>query len=388
MLLDNTKNAFILKSNFELNKAYFLFKIISNRTLTGIGKNLLNISLKLKLPVLFLVRSTVFKQFCSGETLDESFETVKTLNEKNVKSYLHYSVEGVENEDSYDSSHEEIKESIVFASKKNILDFTVFKPTAIASSILLQKISQGDELSNEEKVLYDKVLIRFDNICNLASKKKIKILIDAEESWIQDAIDDIALKMMIRYNKTNTIVYNTSQMYRHDRINYLKQLYEVSKKKKFFVGIKLVRGAYIEKENSRAKKLNYKSPICSSKIDTDINFDEGAKFILSNLEQFSLFCGTHNENSIYKIIDLMSQFNLKKQNPNIWFGQLYGMSDNISFNLAEQGFNVIKYLPYGPIKEVIPYLIRRAEENTSVKGHTSRELELIKKELIRRRTNL
>lgn len=388
MLLDNTKNAFILKSNFELNKAYFLFKIISNRTLTGIGKNLLNISLKLKLPVLFLVRSTVFKQFCSGETLDESFETVKTLNEKNVKSYLHYSVEGVENEDSYDSSHEEIKESIVFASKKNILDFTVFKPTAIASSILLQKISQGDELSNEEKVLYDKVLIRFDNICNLASKKKIKILIDAEESWIQDAIDDIALKMMIRYNKTNTIVYNTSQMYRHDRLNYLKQLYEVSKKKKFFVGIKLVRGAYIEKENSRAKKLNYKSPICSSKIDTDINFDEGAKFILSNLEQFSLFCGTHNENSIYKIIDLMSQFNLKKQNPNIWFGQLYGMSDNISFNLAEQGFNVIKYLPYGPIKEVIPYLIRRAEENTSVKGHTSRELELIKKELIRRRTNL
>ena len=388
MLLDNTKNAFILKSNFELNKAYFLFKIISNRTLTGIGKNLLNISLKLKLPVLFLVRSTVFKQFCSGETLDESFETVRTLNEKNVKSYLHYSVEGVENEDSYDSSHEEIKESIVFASKKNILDFTVFKPTAIASSILLQKISQGDELSNEEKVLYDKVLIRFDNICNLASKKKIKILIDAEESWIQDAIDDIALKMMIRYNKTNTIVYNTSQMYRHDRLNYLKQLYEVSKKKKFFVGIKLVRGAYIEKENSRAKKLNYKSPICSSKIDTDINFDEGAKFILSNLEQFSLFCGTHNENSIYKIIDLMSQFNLKKQNPNIWFGQLYGMSDNISFNLAEQGFNVIKYLPYGPIKEVIPYLIRRAEENTSVKGHTSRELELIKKELIRRRTNL
>ena len=388
MLLDNTKNAFILKSNFELNKAYFLFKIISNRTLTGIGKNLLNISLKLKLPVLFLVRSTVFKQFCSGETLDESFETVKTLNEKNVKSYLHYSVEGVENEDSYDSSHEEIKESIVFASKKNILDFTVFKPTAIASSILLQKISQGDELSNEEKVLYDKVLIRFDNICNLASKKKIKILIDAEESWIQYAIDDIALKMMIRYNKTNTIVYNTSQMYRHDRINYLKQLYEVSKKKKFFVGIKLVRGAYIEKENSRAKKLNYKSPICSSKIDTDINFDEGAKFILSNLEQFSLFCGTHNENSIYKIIDLMSQFNLKKQNPNIWFGQLYGMSDNISFNLAEQGFNVIKYLPYGPIKEVIPYLIRRAEENTSVKGQTSRELELIKKELIRRRTNL
>jgi proline dehydrogenase len=388
MLLDNTKNGFILKSNFELNKAYFLFKIISNRTLTNIGKNLLNISLKLKLPILFLVRSTVFKQFCSGETLDESFETVKKLNEKNVKSYLHYSVEGVENESSYDSSHDEVKEAIIFASKKNILDFTVFKPTAIASSILLEKISKGIELSNEDKILYDKVLTRFDNICKLAAEKNIKILIDAEESWIQDAIDDLALKMMITYNKTSTIVYNTSQMYRHDRLDYLKQLHKIAKDKKFLIGIKLVRGAYIEKENSRAKKLNYKSPICSSKHETDINFDNGANYILSNLEYFSLFCGTHNENSIYSIINLMTKNNLKIQNPNIWFGQLFGMSDNISFNLAEKGYNVIKYLPYGPIKEVIPYLIRRAEENTSVKGQTSRELELIKKELVRRRTNL
>jgi len=388
MLLDNTKNGFILKSNFELNKAYFLFKIISNRTLTNIGKNLLNISLKLKLPILFLVRSTVFKQFCSGETLDESFETVKKLNEKNVKSYLHYSVEGVENESSYDSSHDEVKEAITFASKKNILDFTVFKPTAIASSILLEKISKGIELSYEDKILYDKVLTRFNNICKLAAEKKIKILIDAEESWIQDAIDDIALKMMITYNKTSTIVYNTSQMYRHDRLDYLKQLHKIAKDKKFLIGIKLVRGAYIEKENSRAKKLNYKSPICSSKHETDINFDNGANYILSNLEYFSLFCGTHNENSIYSIINLMTKNNLKIQNPNIWFGQLFGMSDNISFNLAEKGYNVIKYLPYGPIKEVIPYLIRRAEENTSVKGQTLRELELIKKELVRRRTNL
>jgi len=388
MLLDNTKNGFILKSNFELNKAYFLFKIISNRTLTNIGKNLLNISLKLKLPILFLVRSTVFKQFCSGETLDESFETVKKLNEKNVKSYLHYSVEGVENENSYDSSHDEVKEAITFASKKNILDFTVFKPTAIASSILLEKISKGIELSNEDKILYDKVLTRFDNICKLAAEKNIKILIDAEESWIQDAIDDLALKMMITYNKKSTIVYNTSQMYRHDRLDYLKQLHKIAKEKKFLIGIKLVRGAYIEKENSRAKKLNYKSPICSSKNETDINFDNGAKYILSNLDHFSLFCGTHNENSIYSIINLMTKNNLKIQNPNIWFGQLFGMSDNISFNLAEKGYNVIKYLPYGPIKEVIPYLIRRAEENTSVKGQTSRELELIKKELVRRRTNL
>ena len=387
MLLDNTKNGFILKSNFELKKAYFLFKVISSRTLTNLGKNILELSLKLKLPVLFIVRATVFRQFCSGENLQESFKTVKKLNDKNVKSYLHYSVEGLENEKTYDDSLKEVIRSIEFAASKNILDFTVFKPTAIASSDILNKVTEEKELSDFEKGLYDRIVDRFDIICKTAFENQIKILVDAEESWFQGAIDDIVLNMMIKYNKQSTIVFNTSQMYRHDRLKYLNELKKLSIENSFHVGVKLVRGAYIEKENKRAKKHNYKSPICESKDATDVNFNEGAKFILSNLDNFSLFCGSHNEKSIYDILDIMKEGKMQKNNPKIWFGQLYGMSDNISFNLAEEGYNVIKYLPFGPIKEVIPYLIRRAEENTSVKGQTSRELQLIKTELKRRRSN-
>ena len=387
MLLDNTKNGFILKSNFELKKAYILFKVISSRTLTNLGKNLLELSLKLKLPVLFIVRATVFRQFCSGENLQESYETVKKLNKKNVKSYLHYSVEGLENEKTYDNSLNEVVKSIEFAASKDILDYTVFKPTAVASSVILNKVTEEKELSSFEKGLYIRIVDRFDIICKTAFENQIKILVDAEESWLQDAIDDIVLKMMIKYNTDSTIVYNTSQMYRHDRLKYLKELKKKSIENNFQIGIKLVRGAYIEKENRRAKKYNYKSPICESKHATDTNFNEGANFILSNLDNFSLFCGSHNEKSIYNILDIMRESKMQNNNPKIWFGQLYGMSDNISFNLAEEGYNVIKYLPFGPIKEVIPYLIRRAEENTSVKGQTSRELELIKKELKRRKSN-
>ena len=387
MLLDNTKNGFILKSNFELIKAYFLFKIISSRTLTNFGKNLLKLCLKLRLPIIFIVKATVFRQFCSGENLQESFKTVKKLNDRKVKSYLHYSVESQENEKTYDNSLKEVIKSIEFAASKDILDFTVFKPTAIASSEILNKVNEKKELSDFEKGLHDRILDRFDIICRTAFENQIKVLVDAEESWLQGAIDDIVLKMMIKYNTHSTIVYNTSQMYRHDRLKYLNELKKLSIENGFYVGIKLVRGAYIEKENKRAIKRNYKSPICESKNVTDINFNEGARFILSNLNNFSLFCGSHNEKSIYDILEIMKDEGIKKNDSKIWFGQLYGMSDNISFNLAEEGYNVIKYLPFGPVKEVIPYLIRRAEENTSVKGQTSRELELIKKELKRRRSN-
>ena len=359
-------------------------KIISNKTLTNIGKSILEISLKLRLPILFIVKDTVFEQFCSGETLTESFNTVKRLNNKNVKSYLHYSVEGLENEISYDNSLNEVLDSIRFVAEKKILDFTVFKPTAIASSQILEKVSNGESLSETENILYDKIVNRFDTICKHAHNKGVKILVDAEESWIQNPIDQLVLQMMMKYNKEETIVFNTSQMYRHDRIEYLKSIHKMSIENNFYIGIKLVRGAYIEKENKRAKRNNYLSPICNSKELTDNNFNNGATFILSNLDQFSLFSGTHNEESIYKIIEIMDSKGIKKNDPKIWFGQLYGMSDNITFNMASEGFNVIKYLPYGPIKEVIPYLIRRAEENTSVKGQTSRELDLIKKELKRR----
>ena len=376
MLFDNTKIGFVLKSNFELEKAYFLFKIISNKTLTNFGKILLNIILTFKLPLLFIVKRTVFKQFCSGANLEESMETVNKLYSKNVYSYLSYSVEGAQNNDSFEKSCQDVIDSIEFASDKKNIPFTVFKPTAI---------SKTDNLMRGEidKIIFD----RFDRICKKASEKNLKILIDAEESWIQDSIDSIVLMMMKKYNKQKTIVFNTVQMYRHDRLEYLKDLHNSSKQNDFEIGIKLVRGAYLEKENIRAKKLNYKTPICESKKVSDDNFNSGVKFIISNLDKFNLFCGTHNEESLYKIINMIDQMGIERSSDKIWFGQLFGMSDHITFNLANENYNVVKYLPYGPIKEVMSYLIRRAEENTSVKGQTSRELTLIKNEISRRRKN-
>jgi len=370
MLFDNTKIGFVLKSNFELEKAYFLFKIISNKALTNFGKILLNIILTFKLPLLFIVKRTVFQQFCAGSNLEESMETVNKLFSKNVYSYLSYSVEGAQNNDSLKKSCQDVIDSIEFASDKKNIPFTVFKPTAI---------SKTDNLMRGEidKITFD----RFDRICKKASEKNVKILIDAEESWIQDSIDSIVLMMMKKYNKQKTIVFNTVQMYRHDRLEYLKDLHNSSKQNDFEIGIKLVRGAYIEKENIRAKKLNYKTPICESKKASDDNFNSGVKFIISNLDKFNLFCGTHNEESIYKIINMIDQMGIERSSDKIWFGQLFGMSDHITFNLANENYNVVKYLPYGPIKEVMPYLIRRAEENTSVKGQTSRELTLIKNEI-------
>ena len=376
MLFDNTKIGFVLKSNFELEKAYFLFKIISNKTLTNFGKILLNIILTFKLPLLFIVKRTVFQQFCAGSNLEESMETVNKLFSKNVYSYLSYSVEGAQNNDSFKKSCQDVIDSIEFASDKKNIPFTVFKPTAISKTDNLM-IGEIDKIT----------LDRFDRICKKASEKNVKILIDAEESWIQDSIDSIVLMMMKKYNKQKTIVFNTVQMYRHDRLEYLKDLHNSSKQNDFEIGIKLVRGAYIEKENIRAKKLNYKTPICESKKVSDDNFNSGVKFIISNLDKFNLFCGTHNEESIYKIINMIDQMGIERSSDKIWFGQLFGMSDHITFNLANENYNVVKYLPYGPIKEVMSYLIRRAEENTSVKGQTSRELTLIKNEISRRRKN-
>lgn len=374
MLFDNTKIGFELKSDFELKKAYFLFKIISSRVLTNLGKNLLNISLKLNLPVSFIVKKTVFNQFCSGLNLEDSMVTVKKLFSKNVYSYLHYSVEGSQNEKSFNDSCQNVIESIEFASINNNIPFTVFKPTALGKTSDFMK-------SDYEQNIYN----RFDKICKKAFEKKVRILIDAEESWIQNSIDNLVEMMMIKYNKQNPIVFNTVQMYRHDRLNYLKSLLETAKQNDFKIGIKLVRGAYIEKENNRAKKLNYESPICQSKEETDTNFNNGVKYILSNLDTFNLFCGTHNEESLYKIIDIIESKSLKRDYKKIWLGQLFGMSDHITFNLASEKYNVVKYLPYGPIKKVMPYLIRRAEENTSVKGQTSRELSLIRNEMQRRK---
>ena len=316
----------------------------------------------------------IYRQFCAGLDHKTSMKTVNKLFSKNVYSYLHYSVEGGKNDASFDTHCQAVINSIEFASTKKNLPFTVFKPTAIGRITEYEKSDVNQSIYN-----------RFDRICKIAFEKNIKILIDAEESWVQDSIDNLVEMMMKKYNKENTIVFNTVQMYRHDRLDYLKTLLESAKKNNFKIGVKLVRGAYIEKENKRAKSLKYESPICVSKQATDANFDKGVDYILSNLNVFSLFCGTHNEESLYKIIDSIKYKRLEKKSNKIWLAQLYGMSDHITFNLANENFNVIKYLPWGPIHQVLPYLIRRAEENTSVKGQTSRELSLIRNEISRRK---
>ena len=381
MLFDNTKIGFDLKSDFELKRALFLFKVISNSTLTKIGTSLLKLYSSIWfiffkqydiISVIFLEQ--IYRQFCAGLDHKTSMKTVNKLFSKNVYSYLHYSVEGGKNDASFDIHCQSVINSIEFASTKKNLPFTVFKPTAIGRITEYEKSDVNQSIYN-----------RFDRICKKAFEKNIKILIDAEESWVQDSIDNLVEMMMKKYNKENTIVFNTVQMYRHDRLDYLKTLLESAKKNNFKIGVKLVRGAYIEKENKRAKSLKYESPICVSKQATDANFDKGVDYILSNLNVFSLFCGTHNEESLYKIIDSIKYKRLEKKSNKIWLAQLYGMSDHITFNLANENYNVIKYLPWGPIHQVIPYLIRRAEENASVKGQTSRELSLIRNEISRRK---
>ena len=381
MLFDNTKIGFDLKSDFELKRALFLFKVISNSTLTKIGTSLLKLHTSIWFfffkhydifSAIFLEQ--IYRQFCAGLDHKTSMKTVNKLFSKNVYSYLHYSVEGGKNDASFDIHCQSVINSIEFASTKKNLPFTVFKPTAIGRITEYEKSDVNQSIYN-----------RFDRICKIAFEKNIKILIDAEESWVQDSIDNLVEMMMKKYNKENTIVFNTVQMYRHDRLDYLKTLLESAKKNNFKIGVKLVRGAYIEKENKRAKSLKYESPICVSKQATDANFDKGVDYILSNLNVFSLFCGTHNEESLYKIIDSIKYKRLEKNSNKIWLAQLYGMSDHITFNLANENFNVIKYLPWGPIHQVLPYLIRRAEENNSVKGQTSRELSLIRNEISRRK---
>jgi len=382
MLFDNTKIGFDLKSNFELKRSLFLFKVISNKTITKIGSAILRGLISLRWSWITNSQNSftgaltyqIYDQFCAGVTDNLAMETVNKLLSKNVYSYLHYSVEGARNDASFDIHCQTVINSIEFASTKKNLPFTVFKPTAIG------RITEYEQ-SEVSQTIYN----RFDKICKKAFEKNIKILIDAEESWIQDSIDNLVEMMMKKYNKEKTIVFNTVQMYRHDRLDYLTRILESAKKNNFKIGIKLVRGAYIEKENKRAKRLKYESPICVSKNATDINFDKGVDYILSNLNVFSLFCGTHNEESLYKIIDMINYKGLEKKSDKIWLAQLYGMSDHITFNLANANYNVIKYLPWGPVNEVIPYLIRRAEENTSVKGQTSRELTLIRNEISRRK---
>jgi proline dehydrogenase len=384
-LFDNTQIAFSLKSDTELDRAYFLFKLIANEPLVRIGTAVTNFALKASLPVEGLIRATVFDHFCAGVNEDDSLKVVDNLFTKGVSSVLDYSVEGKEEEEQFDAVLEKTLKLIDFAKEKKSIPFAVFKPSGFGRIDLYEEVGLGKKLTSAETDEWNRVVARFEKVCKASYESDVALLIDAEESWMQDAVDNLVEVMMIKYNKSKPIVFSTLQMYRWDRLDYLKKLHEKAKQDRFFIGMKLVRGAYMEKENERAIEKGYPTPICASKEATDENYDAAVKYMVDHIGNMSIFEGTHNEASTYFLMSLMEEKGIPSTAERIWFGQLYGMSDNISFNLAADGYNVAKYLPFGPVKDVMPYLIRRAEENTSVAGQTSRELAMIKAERNRRK---
>ncbi|MEN8789669.1 MAG: proline dehydrogenase family protein [Flavobacteriaceae bacterium] len=384
-IFEDTRTAFALKTDSELERAYFLFKLIANEPLVKIGTAVTNFAIKAHLPVEGLIRATVFDHFCGGVNESDCIPVVDKMWEKGVYSVLDYSVEGKESEDPLDNALAKTLELLDFAKEKKAMPFAVFKPTGYGRFALYQKISEKKELAAAEKAEWERVVARYEKTCKRAFDLDVSLLIDAEESWMQDAADELVEKMMRKYNKEKAVVFNTLQLYRWDRMDYLKRLHERAIQQGFKIGIKVVRGAYLEKENDRATEKNYPTPMCPSKKATDENFDTCIAYIVKNLDTISLFSGTHNEESCYKLMELMEESGIARDDHRVGFGQLYGMSDHISFNLAQKGYNVAKYVPFGPVRDVMPYLIRRAEENTSVAGQTNRELELIKKEKKRRK---
>ncbi len=384
-IFTNTQTAFALKSDSELERAYFLFKMIESQPLVRIGTAVTNFALKAHLPVEGLIRSTVFDHFCGGVNENDCLSVVDKMYTKGVSSVLDYSVEGKEAEDQFEAAYAMTMKKIEFAKERDAIPFAVFKPTGLGRFALYQKIGENKELTASEQEEWNRVVERFDKLCKAAHDKDVAVLIDGEESWMQDAADAVVAQMMKKYNKEKAIVFNTLQMYRWDRLDYLKKLHEEAKAEGFYIGMKLVRGAYMEKENTRAEEKGYTSPICVSKQATDDNYDAAVTYMLDHIDKMAIFAGTHNEESSYKLMQQMKEKSIAANDSRIWFGQLYGMSDNISYNLAAHGYNVAKYLPFGPVRDVMPYLIRRAEENTSVAGQTSRELNLIKEEKKRRK---
>lgn len=384
-IFNNTHVAFALKTDTELERAYFLFKMIANEPLVKIGTAVTNFALKAHLPVEGLIRATVFDHFCGGINEEDCLSVVDKMFTKGVSSVLDYSVEGKEEEEQFDAALKMTLKTVEFAKEKIAIPFAVFKPTGLGRFDLYEKIGEKKPLTIEEQNEWSRVVARFDLICKTAHAKNVALLIDGEESWMQDAADDLVTEMMRKYNKEKAIVFNTLQLYRWDRLDYLKKLHDQAKAEGFFIGMKLVRGAYMEKENKRAQENGYTTPICGSKEATDENYDNTMIYMMDHLDSMSIFIGTHNELSSHTAIELIKSKGLSKNDNRIWFGQLYGMSDNISYNLAEHGYNVAKYLPFGPVRDVMPYLIRRAEENTSVAGQTSRELNLLKTERARRK---
>jgi proline dehydrogenase len=381
---DNTENAFKSKTNPELRRSYWLFKLIGNPYLVKLGAGLGPLALKIGFK--HLIRSTIFKQFVGGETIHDCSAAIMQLAKYHIGTILDYSVEGKESEKDFDHCLEETLQTIFKARDDRNIPFCVFKVTGLARFALLEKVSSRVALSAAETQEWETVKARVAKICRLAFENGQPVFIDAEESWIQQAIDDLANENMAVCNKTAPVVYNTFQLYRTDRLAYLAVSIAHAKANGYFLGAKLVRGAYMEKERERAAKMNYPSPIQPDKAATDNDYDRSVKMCIDNIQVVGLCAGTHNESSSLYLVNLMNEKSILPSDKRVYFSQLYGMSDHISFNLSINGYNVAKYVPYGPVAEVLPYLIRRARENTSVKGQTGRELNLIMKEKKRRRS--
>lgn len=383
---ENTEVAFSGKSDAELNRAFWLFKLIGNPFLVKTGKQLTNLALGMGIPIGWVIKPTIFKQFCGGETIAECEGAIKKLGQFNIGTILDYSIEGKEEEETFDATAREIILTIETAAKDpSHIPFSVFKLSGLTTVGLLTDINSGlENLTASQQKSYLDFHRRVESICKAAFDHGVATFIDAEESWIQDGIDRIAHEMMNKYNRTKAIIYNTVQMYRHDRYDFLRSSVATAKHEGYFYGVKLVRGAYMEKERARAAKMGYVSPIQPDKESSDRDFNKGLEFCVEQAQWVAICAGTHNEDSSKLLASLIAENGIEKNHPHFFFAQLLGMSDHISYNLAHEGYNVAKYVPYGPVKEVVPYLIRRAEENTSVKGQTGRELSLIMNEKKRR----
>lgn len=383
---DDTEIAFKSKSNKDLNRAYWLFKMVGSPTFVKFGKFATNAAFSIHLPIEGLIKKTIFKQFCGGESIKDCDTAINSLAKYGIGTILDYSVEGKTSESDFDATVDEIIATVERSKSNPNIPFAVFKVTGIARFDILEKANDGiDKLSDKDRKSYDLVVSRVDKICKAAFDANTSLFIDAEETWIQDTIDRLVYEMMLKYNQKSGIVYNTLQMYRHDRLAFLQTMIESAKKDKIIYGVKLVRGAYMEKERDRAKEKGYPSPIQPTKNATDKDFDKALELLIENIDHVAICAGTHNEESSKKLVELIEKNGLEKTDKRIYFAQLLGMSDHISYNLSNHKFNVAKYVPYGPVKEVMPYLLRRADENTSVAGQTSRELGLLLKEKARRK---
>lgn len=382
---DNTEIAFRYKTSKDLKQAQFLFSSMGSQALTSIGIQLTTFALKLRLPIEGVIKRTIFRQFCGGETMQEAAQTADILDQYGVGIILDYGVEGKDDEAEYDKAVPEFIKAIQYAASQKNIPFVSVKVTGFSRFALMERVHNREELSQAEKEEWARVGSRIAQIGAAAAQYKVMLLVDAEETWIQDAVNDLIDPLMEKYNQEEAIIFNTFQLYCHGTLPYLKQMYNDAKSKGYILGAKLVRGAYMEKERKRAAEMNYPSPIQPNKVATDHDYDEAVHFCLEHLSNISLFIGTHNEQSCLLAAKYMDEHGLQHNHPRVYFSQLFGMSDNISFNMANAGFHVAKYLPYGPVRDVMPYLMRRAQENTSVAGQTGRELLLINKELKRRK---